>query len=32
MANELSKQTKLDLRYLNGNAAWLKTAIANADR
>ena len=32
MANELSKQTKLDLRYLRMARIWLKTAIANADR
>ena len=32
MANELSKQTKLDLRYLRMARIWLKTAIVNADR
>lgn len=32
MANELSKQTKLDLRYLRMARIWAETAIANADR
>ena len=32
MANELSKQTKLDLRYLRMHVYGQKTAIANADR
>ena len=32
MANELSKQTKLDLRYLRMARIWQKTAIVNADR